>query len=88
MARKKQLDNARDAQQFFKILSRDYEDSKKLALYFDEEMEGVLKEATDLLYPDMSEPLKLLAAMGGEALTQGVYKERTLRCFKTLYGAT
>jgi hypothetical protein len=84
----KQLDNARDAQQFFKIISRDYDDSKKLALYFDEEMEGVLKEATDLLYPDMSEPLKLLAAMGGEALTQGVYKERTLRCFKTLYGAT
>jgi hypothetical protein len=83
----KELENIRDAQQFFKILSRDYQDCKKLALNFDEDMDHVLKEATELLYPDVSEPMKLLAAMGGEALTQGVYKDRTLRCFQTMYGA-
>ena len=83
----KELNNSRDSQQFFKILSRDYQDGKKLALHFDEDMDHVLKEATELLYPDVSEPMKLLAAMGGEALTQGVYKDRTLRCFETLYGA-
>jgi hypothetical protein len=83
----KEIMNARDAQQFFKILSRDYQDCTKLALNFDEDMDHVLKKATELLYPDVSEPMKLLAAMGGEALTQGVYKDRTLRCFETLYGA-
>ena len=84
----KELENVRDAQQFFKVLSRDFEDSKRLTLNFDEEMESVLKDATDLLHPDLKEPLKLLAAMGGEALTHGVYKGRSLRCFKILYGAT
>ena len=84
----KQLMNMRDAQQFFRLLSKDYGDDKKLVLNFDADIEDVLKVATDLLHPDLSEPLKLLAAMGGEALTQGVYRERMLRCFKTLYGAT
>lgn len=83
----KTLDNVRDAQQYFKVLSRDYEDTSYLALKFDDDMGPVLEKATNLLHPDMNEPLKLLAAMGGEALTQGVYKERTLRCFRTLYGA-
>ena len=83
----KELDNIRDAQQFFNILSRDYEDGKKLALHFDEDMDHVLKEATQLLYPDFTEPMKLLAAMGGEALTQGVYKDRTQHCFEALYGS-
>lgn len=84
----KTLDNVRDAQQFFKMLSKDYNDNTRLALKFDEEMENVLERATNLLHPDMNEPLKLLAAMGGEALIHGVYKERTLRCFTILYNAT
>jgi len=84
----KKLTNMRDAQQFFRILSRDYEESTKLVLHFEERMETVLQKATNLLYPDNSEPMKLLAAMGEEGLMQGVYKERTLRCFKSLYEAT
>jgi hypothetical protein len=84
----KKLNNMRDAQQFFKMLSRDYEESTKLVLHFDERMVTVLQKATNLLYPDNSEPMKLLAAMGEEGLMQGVYKERTLRCFKSLYEAT
>ena len=84
----KELCNTRDACQFFKILSKDYEDEKKLVLNFDREMESVLKEACELLSPDLSEPLKLLAALGGEALTMGVYKERMLSCFQTLYNST
>jgi hypothetical protein len=84
----KQLGNLRDAQQFFRILSRDYEDCKRLVLKFDEAMENVLMEATNLLYPDISEPLKLLGAIGQEeALTHGVYRGRTLSCFKTLFHA-
>ena len=83
----KSIDNMRDAQQLFRILSRDYHDGKMLILKFDVEMDHVLKEAVNLLYPDMTEPMKLLAAVGDEALTQGVYTERTLCCYKTLYDA-
>lgn len=83
----KELRNYIDAEQFFKNLSKDYEDNKKLALNFDEKMCDVLKQATGLLHPALTQPLKLLGAMGGEALTQGVYKDRTLRCFETLYYA-
>ena len=82
------LSNDRDAQHFFNMLSRDYNDEKKLALNFDEDMENILKEATELLSPDLSEALKLLSAMGKEALTMGVYKERTMNCFRTLYHST
>ena len=85
--KEKSLNNARDAQQFFKILSRHYGDAPKLVLQFDEDMEEVLNDAINLLHPNMGEPLKLLAAMGEEAVMHGVYQERTLRCFRTVYGA-
>lgn len=86
----KKLLNARDAQQVFKILSKDYGtagNSKRLVLNFDQDMLPVLKEATELLHPDPSEPMRLLEALGDEALTQGVYKDRTRTCFEALYGA-
>ena len=88
----KELSNSRDAQQVFRLLSRDYGsvangNPKRLALNFDKAMAPILKEATELLHPALSEPLKLLEAMGDEALTQGVYKDRTLTCFETLYEA-
>jgi len=71
----KKLLNSRDAQQVFKILSRDYGtagNSKQLVLNFDQDMVPVLREATELLHPDPSEPIRLLEALGDKTLTQGL----------------
>ena len=62
-------------QQVFKILSRDYGtagNSKQLVLNFDQDMVPVLREATELLHPDPSEPIRLLEALGDKTLTQGL----------------
>ena len=83
----KRLSNASDAKQVFRLLSRDYGNPTRLALNFDDAMVRVLKEATELLHPYPTEPLRLLEALGDEVVTQGVYRDRTLACFEGLYEA-
>lgn len=87
-AGEKKLNSMRDAQQLFKILARDYGNCIQLVLKFDESMQSVLSHATNLLHPDLTEPLKLLSALGEEeSLTQGIYKERMISCFESFFDA-
>lgn len=84
----KKLNSMRDAQQLFKILARDYGNCIQLVLKFDESMQSVLSHATNILHPDLTEPLKLLSALGEEeSLTQGIYKERMISCFESFFDA-
>lgn len=87
-AGEKKLNSMQDAQQLFRILARDYSNCVQLVLKFDESMQSVLSHATNLLHPDLTEPLKLLSALGEEeSLTQGIYKERMISCFESFFEA-
>lgn len=82
----KKLKNIKDAQQFFKQLTKKYKNPESLALTFNEGLFSVLQHATRILYPDVSEPLLLLQALGEEeSLMHGVYHTKMLDVFSSLY---
>ena len=84
----KKLQNTRDAQQLFNQFSKKFDDPGRLTLMFNEKLVSVLQHATQILHPDITEPLKLLQVMGGEeALNHGIYKSKMLSCYRGLYNS-
>ena len=84
---KKTLQKPRDAEQVFRQLLRKSERPEVLAIECDEKLLPILKDAIAMTAGQLEAPLQLLAALGAEKLSYGVYSGFVLAALRAFFEA-
>ena len=82
------INNPRDAEQLFRQILK-YDDApEQIVLLCDAKLQPALASAVMTLQPNIAPVVRLLAALGAEKLSHGVFKSKALLCFCTIYEAS